>query len=320
MSETVMDSSGETHFGAFLRRELAQGDKALAGVPPVLAHMLASTAPSLVSDDILAHIRGMLSDLSRQLVRAETSALHSDRDPGEVQDRVERLAAHFASGSALLSFSYALAVEGQLAEEIQSRSGIDQVLTPLMQELIASDDEAVAELAMATMAAQARFVQAHRRMSLPLAELPAELFHEILRSWSHFANDVSPASKTQVEALLRATFDESGSRAGMLNRLISSMNSGARAGLVIGHAGLALFATALARLSQQPREMAVLSCHSSQLARLALGLLASGLDPDEIAQTFMQLHPDYSPPQGIKSIKQEQAIEFLASTVPGASS
>lgn len=317
MSETVMDTSGDTQFGAMLRRELAQGDKALAGVPPVLGHMLASTAPSLVSDDILARIRGMMGDLSRQLVRAETSALHADRDPGQVQDRIDRLATHLAASSALLSFSYAFAVEGQLAEELQLRTGIDQVLTPLMQELIASDDEAVAELAMASMAAQARFVQAHRRMSLPLAELPAELFHEILRSWSHFAKDVSPASKTQVEALLRASYDESGSRAGMLGRLVSKMNSGARAGLVIGHAGLALFATALARLSQQPREMAVLSCHPSQLARLALGLLASGLDPDEVAQTFMTLHPDYSPPQGIKSINQDQAVELLASTMPG---
>lgn len=318
MSETVMDSSGEAQFAAMLRRELALGDKALAGVPPVLGHMLSSTAPSLVSDDILARIRGMLNDLALQLVRAESSALHSDRDAAELQDRVDRLAAHQASSSALLSFAYALAVEGQLAEELQLRTGIDQVLTPLMQELIASDDEAVAELAMASMAAQARFVQAHRRMSLPLAELPAELFHEILRSWSHFAKDVSPASKTQVEALLRATYDESGSRAGMLGRLVSKMNSGARVGLIISHAGLALFATALARLSQQPREMAVLSCHPSQLARLALGLLASGLDPDEIAQTFMTLHPDYSPPQGIKSIAQEQAIELLASPMPGA--
>lgn len=320
MSETVIDSSGETQVGEMLRRELVQGDRALAGVPPVLGHMLASTAPSLVSDDILAHIRGMLGDISRQLIRAETAALHSDRNPEGIQDRVDRLSNHLAASSALLSFSFALAFEGQLAEELQERTGIDQVLTPMMQELIASDDESVAELAMATLAAQARFIQAHRRMSLPLGELPAELFHEILRSWSHFAKDVSPASKTQVEGLLRAAYDESGSRTGMLGRLVSTMNSGARAGLVIGHSGLALFATALARLSYQPREMAVLSCHTSQLARLALGLLASGFEPDEIAHTFMQLHPDYSPPRGIKSLNQEQAAELLASTMPGSGS
>lgn len=313
----MTDITGESQVEAMLRRELAMGDKALAGVPPVLGHMLASTAPSLVSDDILARIRGMLTDLALQLVRAETSALHSDRKQDELQDRIDRLATHLAASSAVLSYSYALAVEGQLAEGLQERTGIDQVLTPLMQELIASDDEGLAELAMAAMAAQARFVQAHRRMSLLLSELPAELFHEVLRSWFHFAKDVSPASKTQVEALLRATYDESGSRAGLLGRLVSRMQAGARAGLMIDHAGLALFTTTLASLSQQPREMAVLSCHPSQSARLGLGLVASGVEPEGVAQVFVTLHPDVSPPLGIQSVSRNQALEFLSSNMSG---
>ena len=319
MDETATTMHGDNQVATLLRRELARGDQALAGVPPVLGHMLSGNAPALVTDDILAHIRGMLMDLAKQLVRAEATASRLEASRDELAERGENLAAHLSSSSIILSFAFAIAIEGQSAQELQERTGVDQVLPPLMQELIASDDDAIAELAMGAMAAQARFIQGHRRMSLPLSELPAELFHEILRSWSHFARDVSPATKTQVEALLRAEYDESGSRAGKLGRLVSKLHSGARVALAIDHAGFALFATALSSLSKQPREMAVLSCHASQIARLVLGLRAAGLGRSEIAETFLVIHPNQALPTEFEQIDQAQAHDLLAGSGVGAS-
>ncbi|NES69615.1 MAG: bifunctional diguanylate cyclase/phosphodiesterase, partial [Okeania sp. SIO2D1] len=67
-----------------------QGDRALAGVPPVLSHMLSSNAASLVTDDVLARIRGMLSDLARQLIGAESLVLRRSSAEGEEEGREER--------------------------------------------------------------------------------------------------------------------------------------------------------------------------------------------------------------------------------------
>ena len=68
----------------------------------------------------------------------------------------------------------------RVLERLQARSGIDPVLTPLVQDLVASKDGSVASLAMAVLASQARFQQHYRRMELPLRELPGDLFHQAL--------------------------------------------------------------------------------------------------------------------------------------------
>jgi hypothetical protein len=54
------------------------------------------------------------------------------------------------------------------------------VLSPLVQELVAAKEGDMAALAMTVLAAQARFMQHHRRMELPLGELPGDLFHKAL--------------------------------------------------------------------------------------------------------------------------------------------
>lgn len=318
MSETLTGSESDEQVEARLRLELAQGDQALSGVPPVLGHLLSAAAPALVTDDLLAHIRGMLGSLARQLVDAEDRATKAKRTENERIARIDALGINMATGNVILSFAFAIAMEGQLSEELQERSGIDQVLPPLMQELIASDDDSVAELAMATMAAQARFIQSHRRMSMPLSELPAELFHEVLRCWSHFAKDVSPACKTQVEALLRAEYDESSTRVGKIGRLISKLQAGARAALSLDHAGFALFTSALSARSKQSREMTVLSCHPSQLVRLAVALRATGLDHGETAQVFNQISPTSSLPAGVECLDQQRAQQLLSNSERGA--
>ena len=78
--------------------------------------------------------------------------------------------------AAFLSHTHTLTIEAQVAERLGQRSGIDPVLSPLLQELAASADTDIAGGAMRALASQARFMQQQRRMSLPLGELPEELF------------------------------------------------------------------------------------------------------------------------------------------------
>lgn len=313
-----MNTADERQVEALMRQELGLGDQALASVAPVLAHLLTSAGHVLISEDIVARIRGMLSDLAEQLLRAETAALGKQAEKDPIEERLDRLAARLAESGIVLGYCYAVAVEGILTEELEQRAGIDQVLPPLMQELIASDDEATADLAMAAMAAQARFVQTQRRMGLPLPEVPAELFHELVKLWSQFARDVDPATRSQVEALLRASHDESASRHGLLTRLVSRLNAGARAAMAVEHGGFALFVTALASLARQPRELAVLSCHPRQQARLALGLRAAGLKLEEIAQQLLLLQPESCLPEGFAEIGTDQARALLDGSALGS--
>lgn len=303
MGETTMHLADDGTAEAILRDELARETRALGSVVPVLRHLLAGEGERLVSDAILARVRGMLADLAAQIVAVEAgrdSILRSGT-AGDAERR-EALAANLAGDPALLGFCHALAAESQLAERLHQQHGIDPVLSPLLQELIASDTPEIAELAMNALAAQSRFLQSQRRMELPLAELPAELFHAV----------TATAEPGAGLAAMQQDFDEGASRLGLLARLVSAMRRGAVAALALDHAGPALFASALARLARQPRSHAVLACHEGQGARLALMLRAAGQEPAAIERQYLALDPATRLPHNLAAIAPERARMLLA--------
>lgn len=291
-----------------LRDALARGDRSLAGVAPVLTHLLASPGFSLVNEAIVARLRGMLGDIARQILIAGTGG-----DPISMPDatQIDRFAEHLADDSAILSHLYATAMEGHFCERLDTRQTIDPVLSPLMQELIASDQPSMAELAMSAMAAQSRFIQSQRRMEHRVTELPAELFHLVLRRSAIYLRDqVSDRSASGVQ-LLKRSYDESATRVGLLSRIVTRMGNSARAALEINHAGMALFASALAHMARQPRELAVLACHERQGARLALSLRAAGQEPEQIARQVAILETGERLPAGLEDIAPDRAVAIL---------
>ena len=293
MGDNTMDlADEENEAGAetILRDQLARESRALGSVVPVLRHLLASEGQRLVSDAILARVRGMLSDLAGQLVAAG--------HPGAQ----EALADTIAGDPALLAFCHALAAESHLAERLHQQRGIDPVLSPLLQELIASETPAIAELAMNALAAQSRFIQSQRRMQLPLTELPAELFAAVLGA--------SGADGAGRAALLQS-YDEGASRIGLLARLIGAMRRGAVAALALDHAGPSLFASALSALSGQDRAHAVLACHEGQGMRLALALRAAGLEAEAIERQFLTLDPAAALPRDLAGLSPDRARVLL---------
>jgi len=308
--------SGEfTDVERLLKEELARGDRSLRSVAPVLAHMLENAGQALVSDAIVARVRGMLDHLARQLLVAEQAQTGGTAGRGQEEPTaaVDALAGELAADHVVLGHAYVLAMESHLAERLERRASLDPVLSPLLQELIASDQPAVAELAMATLAAQSRFVQSQRRMDMPLAELSAELFARVTERWEGAVRGQQRGGlpKGTVERLKRS-YDEGASRVGLLGRLVSAMGSGALAALELEHAGLSLFASALAALSRQPRDNAVIACHESQSARLALAFRAAGLDAQAIERQFLVLEPGISVPDVISELPPGRAQDILA--------
>ncbi len=311
MGEMGMDRTETTYVEAILRDELARGDRALRGVAPIISHMLQATGPALVSDAIVARLRGMLGDLAGQLLQAGSP--RNAAEPDQVVE-IDRLAEALSNDAALLDHLYALAMEGHLTDRLEARFGVDPVLSPLMQELVASGDAATAELAMSTLAAQSRFTQAQRRMGLPIGELPFDLFAGVLKQFKASVRSVEPTDVKGIIKDLKSSYDEGAGRLGLLARLTSSMRQGAIAGLDLKHSGLALFASALATLTRQSRELAIFSCHERQSARLALGLRAAGLGPEAIENQFLLLGQAETLPEGIDKMPADRALALLASS------
>lgn len=303
MGEETIDLAADNAVEAIVRDELARETRALKAVVPVLRHLLASDAHALVSDAILARVRGMITDLAGQLLAAEAGYDPAIRSGAANPAAVDQLAQTLMAQEALLRFCHALAAEYLIAERLQQRHAIDPVLSPLLQELIASDDPGIAGLAMSTLAAQSRFIQSQRRMELALGELPAELFHGLAARVDNSAG----------LARLQADYDEARGRLGLLARLVASMRRGMVAALGLDHAGLALFASALDASTRCGRDDAVLACHEGQSMRLALLLRVSGLSDPAIGRQLVLVDPAGQLPLAHGQLAADRAAALLAS-------
>lgn len=308
MNEFSASPPDEMPVEAILREDLAHGDVVLGTMGPILGHLLAQHDHSLFSDEVVARVRGMVGHVARQLVDTQAAADGSD----DTASAHAALAAALAGNIHLLVHCHALALEAQLAARIEARSGVDPVLSPLIQALIASDDEPTAATAMAALAAQARFVQQQRRMELPLSELPADLFHSALTTWQGQIGDAGREAAGAAEQALRAGYDEGASRIGLLQRLASGMGPGVKAAMAVGHAGVGMFLTALAVASRQERDLVAISTNESQLARLALSMRAAGLKYTEVEEQFVYLHPEIALPSGFDLLRADRAAGMLA--------
>jgi hypothetical protein len=294
-----------------LRAELAHGDIVLGTVGPILGHLLANHDHSLFSDEVVARIRGMAGHVARQLAEADLGGPQIAGHDAALAQLTEGFSARLFGSTAFLGHCHALSLEWQLSHRLEDRSGIDPVLSPLLQALIASDATDTGSAAMAALAAQARFMQQQRRMELPLAELPADLFHQVLTAWREHAAESGVETGSEIDDRLRQVYDEGASRRGLLSRLAGGMGSGIRASLSIAHAGTALFLTSLAAASRQDRDLVAVATNESQRARLALTLRAAGLSPREVEEQFLYLHPDVSLPVGFDGLRIDLAAELL---------
>jgi hypothetical protein len=285
-----------------LRGELAQGDALIGTIAPIMRHLLANNEHSVFGDEIIARVRGMFADIARQLfdalVRAEGGAERIEHDPGHVTALVETL----VEQPAMLAHLHALALEWQLTERTEARLSVDPVLPPLVQSLVASDSAEAASLGMALLASQARFVQAQRRMQLPITELPGDMMHGAVLAMRTIAGTERAEASAAAEVALKGGYD-------------SGMGGGATVALSISHAGVAMFLTALSMACGQDRDLTVLSTNEGQLARLALALRAAGLRPDAVGEQFATLHPDVELPAGFEGLDADRAASLLAASI-----
>ncbi|MEP1422743.1 MAG: hypothetical protein ABJK59_13325 [Erythrobacter sp.] len=308
MGKKAIDRSQSTLVDAFLRDEMARGNRALRSIAPVVGQLLDGEGPSLFGDAIIARLRGMLGHIAEQLI-GELPVIEGNNP--ELESPQNALAARMSTDETVVDHLYTCALEGYLSGKLEQSASIDPVLSPLIQELIASEKPEIAELAMSALAAQSRFSQSQRRMEIPIGELPFEVFGRVLE---HFEAVSLGAEKRQIDTIitnLKQRYDEGAGRIGLFARLSASMHGGAVAALDLGHAGLALFASGLASLTQQQRDRAVFACHESQTVRLALMLKAAGLSSHSIDSQLTILGYTKSLPSQFEMLSQTVAQDTL---------
>ena len=318
MMEAGMSQSNGQAVEEVLLDELTRGDAIIEAAGPILRHLLENNDQTIFSDEIVARVRGMVGDLARQLLTMQAHCA-GDHDPYAFADEnFSALAEMLTGNSALLAHAHGLALEFHLTERIQSRNGIDPVLSPLVQALVSSSKAATAGTAVALLASQARFMQQQRRMELPLTELPGDLFHSALLTLRAHASEEMEGHAETAEAKLRDTFDEGRGRLGLMTRLIMEMEGEANRALSVSDAGVPLFLTALALASGQDRLMVVLSTNDRQYARFALSLRAAGLKSQAVDEQFAYFHPDMALPCGFAQLRDDRAAAILAGSPSGA--
>lgn len=319
MALTASIGSDPAAIEALLRDDLTHADQALVHMGPILRHLLQNDDSSIFSDEVIARVRGMLADIARQLVQALGEAAGHDDAAQWAREAGPGLAAMLSGNQPLLNHLHMLAVEWQLTERLQGRLGLDPVLTPLVQDLIASPDPDVAARGMNLLAAQARFGQSLRRMQIPLAELPGDLHHlSLMTMQAYIAEDPSGmAAAGTAEAALRKARSVSVSRLELLDHLTALLAPDLPLVLSIENAGVALFLSALGFGAGLSRETAIMCTTESQLARLALALAAAGAGRDGVVSAFVALHPEIALPDGIERLEPDRAAALLARSLAG---
>jgi hypothetical protein len=301
---------------ALLTDKLDAARVAMANAVPTLRHLLRSDDNSIFSDEIVARVRGMFLDISRQLVIALAEAAGHADPQAWAHKAADELAHVLADNPVFLEHFHALAVEWQWTEQLARQRALDPVLPPLLQARMASPDPEASATAMNLLAAQARFCQAQRRMQLPLAELPGDLLHIALVTMHAYVGTDGTAEGYALiaERSVRARFDDARGRLGLMCRVLDASGAHDSAGgdaLALDQAGLALFLTSLARASGQPREAVTMATTDGQQSRLVLALCASGLGPEAIAAQVLAFHPEATLPDGFEGLRADRAAAIL---------
>jgi len=299
MNNVGPDFAGDEQPEDLLRAELARGRRALAAVPMVISALIDDALPALFSEEVVARTRGMMDSLALQLVRGCTG-----EEPEEAD--LASLTADLTGMEPLLTHCHALALEGNLLVRLGAQ-GLDPVLSPILQQAISGVDPDLATLAMQVLAAQGRFLQAWRRMELPLAELPAELFDQ--------AND---ACVTQLGArrMPAGSSDREGSeqqtRSEQIASLLLSGSEGLTEGLDPERAGVSLFVSAASLSTGIARSTVIQTIVGGQEARLALMLGACGVDSAARLAAISRLSPDAVRPVSAIGLSPQRARALLA--------
>ncbi len=313
MDQESLSASDAGRLSEELLGALARCDEALGSATPVLRHLVSNSESSLFHEEVLARVRGMLDHLGTQMLRRYLDAAGRRPDERIPLDRLDALVVALANDQALLSHLHSLAIEWRTTQRFTERRSAEMVLTPLIQELVGADERETAQLAMALLTAQARFAQHARRLQVELKELPGDLLNVCLKTMRKVMDNRAQTRRDVQLAIrqMQEEYDEASTRLGLANLIVSSGKI-RDAALDPEHAGIPLFATALAQACGLRRDIVVLGIAEGQAPRLGLMLRAAALDQRRVERTVLLVHPEARLPAGLAAIDRHTAADLLS--------
>lgn len=308
MESDRMELTDKQTLATALHQALVRGDLVQNAQIPIVAELIGSSHAVFVSEEIAARVRAMIDCLAAEIEEICQCVSPGDAKDCEGGEDFDELSAC----PSLLKHCLACAFEGELALRLEGSIGLDPVLSPLLQELVASERGETAELGMHAVTAQARFIQSYRRMSLSLGEIPADILHDMLGRWEAVARKSRPEGVAEkVVEEVKSHYSEASSRAGLLARLFKALGKAAGPSLLLEHAGLGLFASALALRSGQTRDTTMLSMQAGQEARLALAMVSAGLREEQLVHQLGYFCAASFLPHGILGLDRQSARTIL---------
>lgn len=277
------------------RFDIAAAIRLRQAAPPGMERHMQATDPALISDEIVARIRGAAYAIAGELLQLVAAAGPETVD--EPSSRafasvVERLGEMLLGLNALREHLHALAIETKASERLADEAGIDAALSPLLAEQVHRGEPPEASM---LIAAQVRFLHESHRMALAFADLPGDLQAMALAALRMIASHAGPgadAAARQAERDLRKAAPAQ-NRLNLLEQLADRVIAAGEP-IDIARTGLALFLTQLARLGGERRDAVAMRLVPSQVTELAALLATAGLDEPAIAAQLDVLHPGVS--------------------------
>ena len=169
---------------------------------------------------------------------------------------------------------------------------------------------------MHVLAAQSRFLHTSRRMELPLAELPAELFH-IAATCLAEQDYADQEAVVATRKTLFSQYDEGAARIAQITRLALDMSDDTAALSRLTEAGVAIFATALALECGQSREHTILAMGQKEPAQFIVMMRAADLPPAAVSQALATLHPHVDLDPELSALSSQEAAQMLNASASG---
>lgn len=293
---------------AAMRELLAQGEQTRRSLPQQLRHRIGFADPSLFDDELIARTRGLLVHLTAQITGGRPVG-SGTADHLKARDAILRA---LFDHPAMLAHCHALALEYRLTRRFGEQADIDPVLPPILQEMIASPNEATSRLAAAVLAAQTRFLNNMERMQLPLRQLPGELLHDVFAIGRQWLGE--PIIADAVEQAVRTSYDEGATRVALLGRLVNTAEYPQARGWQLQESGAPLFLASLALGAGLSLHEAALLTTESQIVRFALTMRALRYNPGAINRNLYILHDEVALPL-IAGMEPDAASTILVSSM-----
>lgn len=277
----------------------------------IVADLAVTHDDALFNEEILAFVRGGARALATEILRRQATLATRSGSYDDTYARSIALSELLLRNAELRRLLHVSAIDATLCHLIADRSHTDPVLSPALVALADDTDDRCAGLAMAAMSAQALFLRNHRRKTIALLDLPAEILHATLLDTRSFPTEIGDEDIARAELLCRTEYSEASTRLAIFDALVDCIDDRFTGSLTMDSMGVPLFLSTLARRIDQSYASLVFAAAQRTAPNFGLCLKSAGLSDAEIFRHFDILGHDDAAKQDWSAVDIGSAGKLL---------